>query len=53
MSADHKPNNEEELKRIKKAGGVVIEGRINGNLNLSRTLGDFEYKKDINLTQQE
>lgn len=28
---------------------LVSEGRINGNLNLSRALGDLEYKKDKNL----
>jgi hypothetical protein len=27
----------------------VADGRINGNLNLSRALGDLEYKKDKNL----
>lgn len=26
-----------------------MDGRINGNLNLSRALGDFEYKQDKNL----
>jgi hypothetical protein len=28
---------------------LVSEGRINGNLNLSRAIGDLEYKKDTNL----
>jgi protein phosphatase 2C family protein 2/3 len=27
-----------------KAGGTVEGGRINGNLNLSRAIGDFDYK---------
>jgi serine/threonine protein phosphatase PrpC len=40
MSVDHKPDDELELKRIKSAGGTVIDGRVNGNLNLSRALGD-------------
>jgi hypothetical protein len=31
------------------AGGFVSDGRINGNLNLSRAMGDLEYKKDRNL----
>ena len=26
-----------------------MDGRINGNLNLSRAIGDFEYKKDSNI----
>jgi len=28
---------------------IVSDGRINGNLNLSRAIGDLEYKKDKNL----
>lgn len=44
MSIDHKPNNELEKKRILEAGGFVTDGRVNGNLNLSRALGDLEYK---------
>lgn len=49
MSLDHKPNNPEEFARINKAGGKVADGRINGNINLSRALGDFEYKNNPNL----
>ena len=40
MSMDHKPEDEQELNRIHKAGGkVTCEGRVNGGLNLSRALG--------------
>jgi len=46
MSHDHKPDNEIERSRIEKAGGYISDGRINGNLNLSRAIGDLEYKKD-------
>lgn len=50
MSRDHKPALKCELDRIKKAGGyVTAEGRVDGNLNLSRALGDFAYKKDKSL----
>lgn len=48
MSIDHKPDDPAELKRIREAGGFVAEGRVNGNLNLSRAMGDFEYKGIIN-----
>ena len=41
LSFDHKPDDEGELARIKNGGGDVIEGRVNGNINLSRALGDF------------
>lgn len=53
LSYDHKPNDEKELTRIKNAGGDVIEGRVNGNLNLSRALGDFEYKSNPNKGEDE
>ena len=45
LTEDHKPNNEEEFSRIMKAGGFVADGLVNGSLNLSRALGDLEYKQ--------
>ena len=34
------------MKRIEAAGGFVnAVGRVNGNLNLSRSLGDLKYKQ--------
>ncbi|WP_411023006.1 PP2C family serine/threonine-protein phosphatase, partial [Salmonella sp. s51228] len=44
LSYDHKPNNDIEMQRINKAGGYVEFNRVNGNLALSRALGDFTYK---------
>lgn len=44
LSFDHKPDNDEEKKRIEAAGSVIMEGRVDGNLNLSRALGDMKYK---------
>lgn len=49
LSEDHKPDLEHERERIQKAGGYIIDGRINGNLNLSRAMGDLEYKKNADL----
>ncbi|KRZ53825.1 putative protein phosphatase 2C T23F11.1, partial [Trichinella nativa] len=44
LSFDHKPVNEGEIKRIFSAGGWVEFNRVNGNLAMSRALGDFIYK---------
>lgn len=46
LSQDHKPHNKDELERIKNAGGYVQHNRIDGNLAVSRGLGDFEFKLD-------
>lgn len=53
MSIDHKPKLPNEIKRIEKAGGWVSEGRVLGNINLTRGLGDSEYKMDPNLKPQD
>jgi len=53
LSLDHKPENPIEKERVQKAGGFISEGRINGNLNLSRAIGDLEYKKNADLKPHE
>ena len=53
MSRDHKPTDPDEYMRIKRAGGFVSDGRVNGCLNLSRALGDMEYKRTPNLSPEE
>eukprot|EP01026_Neomeris_dumetosa_P045773 TRINITY_DN3880_c1_g1_i5.p1 TRINITY_DN3880_c1_g1~~TRINITY_DN3880_c1_g1_i5.p1 ORF type:complete len:426 (+),score=91.71 TRINITY_DN3880_c1_g1_i5:333-1610(+) len=45
MTEDHKPTDPPENERIINAGGYVTEGRVNGTLNLSRAIGDLEYKQ--------
>jgi hypothetical protein len=46
LSYDHKPQQDVEMNRIRKAGGFVNQfGRVNGNLNLSRSIGDLKYKQ--------
>lgn len=44
LSIDHKPFLDTERARIEAAGGFVMLGRVNGNLALSRAIGDFEFK---------
>ncbi|XP_021207737.1 probable protein phosphatase 2C T23F11.1 isoform X1 [Bombyx mori] len=53
LSYDHKPNNEEELRRIIAGGGWVQLNRVNGNLALSRALGDYVFKRNYRLSPQE
>ncbi len=45
MSDDHKPYNEGEKRRIENAGGSVQFKRVDGDLAVSRALGDFQYKR--------
>ncbi|PLW38230.1 hypothetical protein PCASD_19198 [Puccinia coronata f. sp. avenae] len=52
MSHDHKPVNRGENNRIVAAGGFVEFGRVNGNLALSRAIGDFEFKQNKNLSPE-
>ncbi len=53
MSIDHKPDLDVEKNRIYKADGWVSEGRVKGNLNLSRSLGDLEYKQNKRLPPED
>jgi len=52
LSFDHKPTNMTERTRISGAGGYIEYGRVNGNLALSRALGDFEFKKNYSLSPE-
>mmetsp|Transcript_21409 Transcript_21409/g.42755 ORF Transcript_21409/g.42755 Transcript_21409/m.42755 type:complete len:301 (-) Transcript_21409:11-913(-) len=49
MSKDHKPTDEVETDRIKKAGGSVIRGRVCGGVAVSRSFGDFHFKANSGL----
>jgi serine/threonine protein phosphatase PrpC len=53
LSEDHKPAHATERDRILAAGGFLSEiggvCRVNGNLNLSRAIGDLKYKQNSGL----
>jgi protein phosphatase 1G len=53
LSEDHKPASARERERIVAAGGFLsdVAGvcRVNGNLNLSRAIGDHRYKGNADL----
>jgi len=53
MSDDHKPYNPRELARIQAAGGTVTMRRVNGDLAVSRALGDFVYKTNTSMKDVE
>ncbi len=50
LSFDHKPDVQTEIDRIHKAGSVITEGRVDGNLNLTRALGDLRHKQKDHLS---
>jgi len=51
LSFDHKPMDTKERARIEAAGGFVEFNRVNGNLALSRAMGDFVFKMNDKLSQ--
>eukprot|EP00759_Apiculatamorpha_spiralis_P025580 PhF_6_TR29010/c0_g1_i1/m.42264/K14803/PTC2_3; protein phosphatase PTC2/3 len=44
LSEDHKPTGAKERARIEAAGGCVSQGRVNGDLAVSRAFGDVQFK---------
>ncbi|EJD03382.1 protein serine/threonine phosphatase 2C [Fomitiporia mediterranea MF3/22] len=44
LTYDHKGSDKQEAKRILDAGGLVISGRVNGILAVTRSLGDSSMK---------
>lgn len=44
LSKDHSPTDYEERMRIQKSGGYVRDGRVMGVLEVSRSIGDGQFK---------
>lgn len=53
ITEDHKPNDEKERARIVNAGGFVQSNRVDGNLALSRAMGDRVYKLNSQLPMEQ
>lgn len=53
LNNQHNVNLEEEKNRILKSGNKIINGRINGRLNLTRAIGDFSFKNNSKLNYYE
>ncbi|CCE63195.1 hypothetical protein TPHA_0E01010 [Tetrapisispora phaffii CBS 4417] len=53
LSFDHKPSLVSETSRITNASAFVEIDRVNGNLALSRSMGDFEFKAQPELSPYE
>ncbi|CAG7905164.1 unnamed protein product [Brassica rapa] len=45
MSHDHRPINLLERRRVEKSGGVFEDGYLNGELSVTRALGDWDMKR--------
>ena len=53
LSFDHKPANDVETVRVDNSGGFVKNGRVDGDLAVSRAFGDFSYKKNESFSSSE
>ncbi|PIO52414.1 hypothetical protein TELCIR_26280, partial [Teladorsagia circumcincta] len=44
LTVNHNPTMYEERMRIQKAGGTVKDGRVDGIIEVSRSIGDGQFK---------
>lgn len=51
LSEDHTPDREDESKRIRDAGGFIINHRVVGELGVARAFGDCEFKKSLAVSE--
>jgi serine/threonine protein phosphatase PrpC len=47
VSTDHKISNQSEQERIRKEGGLILKGRVGGQLAVTRALGDLMLKSEV------
>lgn len=49
INTEHKPILQSQAERIRQAGGTILYDRVMGDINISRCIGDFTYKKNPNI----
>lgn len=47
VTVDHKTSNPSEQERVKKEGGLILKGRVAGQLAITRALGDLMLKTEV------
>ena len=53
LNTEHKPNLKVEFDRIINSGETVVNNRVGGKLNMSRSIGDFIFKSNKKLKNYE
>lgn len=53
LTIDQKPSRADEAKRIRDAGGFIINNRVMGELAISRAFGDADFKRSISAALQD
>lgn len=48
LTVDHKATDASEIERIRKTGGSVFHGRVDGSLAVTRAFGDSRFKPYVN-----
>lgn len=49
ITVDHKTSNPSEQERVKKEGGLILKGRVAGQLAITRALGDLMLKTEVSV----
>jgi serine/threonine protein phosphatase PrpC len=53
ITKDHKPEDPSESARVRRAGGTVRNNRVDGELAMSRAVGDYAFKLNAKLPADE
>ena len=46
VSYDHKATDKQEIDRVKREGGIILDDRVGGALAITRAFGDYALKRD-------